>query len=100
MKKRYLLTAEFVDSDFDLGCGGKRYWFKSNAIKAYESRLTRPQPRLWRYVLIDTKTNSVIRPLGETQESPRSPITTRVVRLLSRNLKSIGAGYGSNHKQP
>jgi hypothetical protein len=60
--KRYLLTAEFVDNDFDLGDSGRRYWFRSNAIKAYEDTKNGPQPKLWRWVLYDTKTNSVIRP--------------------------------------
>lgn len=75
--KRYWLTAEFRDKDFDLGWGGKRYWFKSNALRSYERhKVDEPDCKVgvqWQYVLIDTKTNSVIRPLGETQESPRSP---------------------------
>lgn len=74
--KRYLLTAEFTDKDFDLGFDGERYWTKRGAIRAWhekEQGRIELKIRHWRYVLIDTKTDSVIRPLGETQESPRSP---------------------------
>jgi hypothetical protein len=68
--KRYLLTAEFIDNDFDLGWGGKRYWFKRNAIDAWWKESDND---CIRWLVIDTKTHSVVWPLGVTQETPRSP---------------------------
>jgi hypothetical protein len=61
VKKRYLLTAEFVDSDFDLGYDGKRYWFKRNAIDAWWQEEDNDHIR---WLVYDIKTGRVIWPEG------------------------------------
>jgi hypothetical protein len=68
--KRYWLTAEFVDTDFNLGYSGERFWFQKNAVLRWEyleKQRHNLREKKWRWVVKDTKTNSVIRPLGETQ---------------------------------
>lgn len=77
LTQRYLITAEFDDDDFNLGWEYGRYWFRAGAVRDWEfleSMRTQLSKAVgWHWVIIDTKTNSVVRPLGETQETPRSP---------------------------
>ena len=65
MKKRYVVRAVFDDPDFDMGNEGKRFWFRSSAIRAYdeleaERRYGSTKTSGWHYELRDTLTGELI----------------------------------------